>query len=155
MSGLEVPIQGWCTPGLRWMQLLDGPVIPLPPGVWQCPWGSTVNVLLPENSFLLLISSRQVLAFSTAWLFGEKCHLSALHGGNLLEMLPAEAHLRLSCRRHLVGKGENGPEVREGGCRNSISLWENWLMQQKAALGLGSRPEPVVWVFAAEFTARK
>lgn len=117
------------------------PLSPSLPRVWQRPWGSTVNVALPEKGFLLLISSRQVLAFSTAWLFGEKCHLSSLPGGNLVEMLPAGAGLRLSCRRHLVGKGENGPKVKEGGCRNSVSLWENCSIQHKAALGHASRAE--------------
>lgn len=156
MCGLEVSMQGLCTPGVRWIQLLDGPHYPPPSwGSGSIPWVSTVNVALPENGFLLLISSRQVIAFSTAWLFGEKCHLSALHGGDLLEMLPAGARLRLSCRRHLVGKGENRPKVEEGGCRNSVSLWENCLIQHKAALGHGSSAEPVVWVLAAEFTARK
>lgn len=71
---------------------------------------STVNAVLPENAFLLLISSRQIIAFAAAWLFREKkCNLSALHGGDLVEMLRAGvagARSRLSCRRHLVGKGE-------------------------------------------------
>lgn len=116
------------------------PLPPFPPGGLAASPG---EAQLPENGSLLLISSRQVIAFSkAAWLFGEKCHLSALHGGDLLEMLPAGA--RLSCRRHLVGKGENRPKVKEGGCRNSVSLWEYCLIQYKAALGHGSRAEPVV-----------
>lgn len=65
------------------------PLSPSLLGSGSIPWGSTVNVVPPENAFLLLISSRQVIALSTAWLFGEKCHLSALHGTDLLEMLPA------------------------------------------------------------------
>lgn len=157
MSGLKASMQGLCTPGLGWIQLLDGSHYPSPSwGSGSIPWGSTVKVALPENAFLLLIGSRQVIAFSAAWLFGEKCHLSALHRRDLLEMLPAGTRLLLSCRRHLVGKGENRPKVEEGGCRNSDSRWEKCLIQHKAASnGHSCRTEPVVWVLAAEFTAGK
>lgn len=89
---------------------------PQPPldllGGWQHPSGRSVgkhNTELPENRLLPLISSRQVIAFAAAWLFGEKCILSALCGGDLVEMLSAGAagaRPRLLCRRHLVGTGE-------------------------------------------------
>lgn len=77
--------------------------------LWGSRWESTVNALLPVNGFLLLISSRQVITFAAASLFGEKMSFispSRRRPGGDAPRWCWRTPPRLSCRRHLVGKGE-------------------------------------------------